>query len=207
MFKHCNSFCIKLIGLVSISFFGACSTPPKVDQNWLAQNCSPISSFSPDSCSVHSNCETVSESICACSHDNGVYHGQLLRGQRHGKGSYTWNDKTVYAGYWLNNNKHCGVESSGNNFHVFQQGSIIDSGGSAQWAEAFAGALIIGTAGYLAGQGGYSGYSSPYSSTDYDWDWDYQPGNGQWICRGIQTGQYAELENCAYDLKDDDRWP
>ena len=42
---------------------------------------------------------------------------------------------------------------------------------------------------------------------DYDWDWDYQPGNRQWVCRGIQTGRYAELSKCAGDAKDDDRWP
>ena len=54
-----------------------------------------------------------------------------------------------------------------------------------------------------AANNGYAGGST----TDYDWDWDYQPANGQWVCRGIQTGRYAELENCAYDLKDDDRWP
>ena len=51
-----------------------------------------------------------------------------------------------------------------------------------------------------------SAYSS-YASSDSDWDWDYQPRNNQWVCRGIQTGQYAELENCAYDAVDDDRWP
>jgi len=45
------------------------------------------------------------------------------------------------------------------------------------------------------------------STKDYDWDWDYQPANSQWVCRGIQTGQYAELENCLYDVQDDDRWP
>jgi hypothetical protein len=50
----------------------------------------------------------------------------------------------------------------------------------------------------------YYGGGSP---TDYDWDWDYQPVNNRWVCRGIQTGQYAELRNCAYDAKDDNRWP
>jgi len=45
------------------------------------------------------------------------------------------------------------------------------------------------------------------NSSDNDWDWDYQPGNNQWVCRGVDTGQYAELENCAYDVIDDDRWP
>lgn len=45
------------------------------------------------------------------------------------------------------------------------------------------------------------------SGYDWDWDWDYQPANGQWVCRGVQTGQYALIGNCAYDLKNDDRWP
>ena len=62
-------------------------------------------------------------------------------------------------------------------------------------------ALVIG----VIAAGGGSG--SGGSVTDYDWDWDYQPSNNQWVCRGIQTGQYSELSNCAYDLQDDDRWP
>ena len=42
---------------------------------------------------------------------------------------------------------------------------------------------------------------------DSDWDWDWQPANATWVCRGITTGQYAELSNCQYDIKDDNRWP
>ena len=42
---------------------------------------------------------------------------------------------------------------------------------------------------------------------DYDWDWDYQPGNRQFVCRGVQTGRYAQSEKCQYDIMDDDRWP
>jgi len=58
-------------------------------------------------------------------------------------------------------------------------------------------------------KGGYGGNGSSLSSqvVDYDWDWDYQPGNGQWACRGIQTGQYASKSNCANDFKNDSRWP
>jgi hypothetical protein len=52
-----------------------------------------------------------------------------------------------------------------------------------------------------------AGNTNNNSSGDYDWDWDYQPANRQWVCRGIQTGRYAELSNCAWDAKDDDRWP
>tara|TARA_Y200000002_G_C22105064_1_gene424336 strand:+ start:243 stop:506 length:264 start_codon:yes stop_codon:yes gene_type:complete len=51
-------------------------------------------------------------------------------------------------------------------------------------------------------EGDYSNQSS-----DYDWDWDFQPGNNQWVCRGVQSGQYAELSNCSNDLMLDDRWP
>jgi hypothetical protein len=42
---------------------------------------------------------------------------------------------------------------------------------------------------------------------DFDYDWDYLPGNNQWRCRGIQTGQFANDNNCLYDKKDDSRWP
>lgn len=47
----------------------------------------------------------------------------------------------------------------------------------------------------------------PSTTVDWDWDWDYQPANGQWVCRGIQTGQYAVPDRCAMDIKDDNRWP
>ena len=47
----------------------------------------------------------------------------------------------------------------------------------------------------------------PSARTDYDWDWDYQPANGQWVCRGIQTGRYATADRCAMDIQDDNRWP
>ena len=56
------------------------------------------------------------------------------------------------------------------------------------------------------GGGGYQPKSSSFR-TDYDYDWDYLPGSGKWACRGIQTGKFAETENCQFDLMDDDRWP
>ena len=60
------------------------------------------------------------------------------------------------------------------------------------------GAILLNEA---AKAGAFSGYGS-----DTDWDWDYLPGSNQWRCRGIQTGQFAPNEKCAYDYKDDDRW-
>ena len=104
----------------------------------------------------------------------------------------------------MDNQRFCGVEDNGNHFIVFKNGVSVEQGSSTAWADAFAAALIIGAAGYAAGQSGYSNYTTP---TDYDWDWDYQPGNGQWVCRGIHTGQYASLDNCQFDIQDDDRWP
>ena len=60
---------------------------------------------------------------------------------------------------------------------------------------------------YVCGQQGGTIYECQTTGADTDWDWDYQPGNNQWACRGIQTGRYATLSKCAYDTKDDDRWP
>jgi hypothetical protein len=45
---------------------------------------------------------------------------------------------------------------------------------------------------------------------DTDWAWDqfhHSTGSLVWSCRGIQTGQFAELERCAGKSKNDDRWP
>lgn len=60
---------------------------------------------------------------------------------------------------------------------------------------------------YVCGQQGMTIYECQSTGPDIDWDWDFQPGNNQWVCRGIQTGQYATLSKCTYDTKDDDRWP
>ena len=50
--------------------------------------------------------------------------------------------------------------------------------------------------------------SAPRSNNgDYDWDWDFQTSNGQFVCRGIQTGRYTALEKCQCYLMDDARWP
>jgi hypothetical protein len=46
-------------------------------------------------------------------------------------------------------------------------------------------------------------------SYDYDWDWDgFYNANGDWVwmCRGIQTGQFATPDNCRGDFKTDYRW-
>lgn len=64
--------------------------------------------------------------------------------------------------------------------------------------------LLLGLA--IIGAAANSGYGGA-PLTDYDWDWDYLPGSGQWRCRGIQTGEFADSINCLYDTKDDDRWP
>ena len=49
-------------------------------------------------------------------------------------------------------------------------------------------------------------YGTPQSVSDVSWDWDYLS-NGQWRCRGIQTGQFSDDEYCANEFVDDDRWP
>lgn len=54
------------------------------------------------------------------------------------------------------------------------------------------------------------GGGSGYAPTDYDWAWDefYNQYNQLvWSCRGMQTGQFAELDKCAYKVKIDSTWP
>lgn len=49
-----------------------------------------------------------------------------------------------------------------------------------------------------------------YSATDTDWDWDefyVSGGQSVWMCRGVQSGEYAADRQCALKLKTDLRWP
>lgn len=46
--------------------------------------------------------------------------------------------------------------------------------------------------------------------TDYEWDWDgfyNEYSQLVWACRGVQTGQFAFEERCAFKVKTDYRWP
>ena len=58
--------------------------------------------------------------------------------------------------------------------------------------------------------GGGGGTSNQPSATDYLWEWDefynehYQL---VWTCRGVQTGQFADLGRCNGKFKSDWKWP
>lgn len=81
------------------------------------------------------------------------------------------------------------------------------------WKKVAVGAAVVGVvaAALYASRnsnGGGAGYTAPV--TDYDWAWDFQRApNGltMWVCRGMQTGQYAEKAHCAYKPMIDTQWP
>lgn len=75
-------------------------------------------------------------------------------------------------------------------------------------------ALLLGAAVYAAarggaGGGGSSGGSSAGGGQDTDWDWDeFLDGEQRsvWVCRGVQTGQFAYQQSCAAKPQIDFRW-
>jgi len=73
------------------------------------------------------------------------------------------------------------------------------------------GLLAIGALAYAAGRdtGSGAGYA-PVQLADYDWAWDLQRGaygGTVWVCRGRQSGQYADQGRCAYKYQSDNTWP
>ncbi len=49
-----------------------------------------------------------------------------------------------------------------------------------------------------------------YNAADQEWDWDGFYNEYRqivWACRGVQTGQFAFDERCAFKTKTDYRWP
>ena len=70
------------------------------------------------------------------------------------------------------------------------------------------GAALIAAAASGGGGGYGSGGYTPVS--DYQWDWDQFYGSaGQlvWVCRGVQTAQFADLWRCSGKTQSDFRWP
>lgn len=74
----------------------------------------------------------------------------------------------------------------------------------AKW-QAFSDGLVAGAAAYSAG---YNSARQPVAQ-DWDWDWDqfYYNGALVWVCRGVQTAQFAHTDRCAYRAQTDWRWP
>lgn len=83
-----------------------------------------------------------------------------------------------------------------------------------QWGKILAGIAIVGVVAAAAADGGGGGYSgsgyNSYSPQDYSYSWDDQNDfytGRRWVCRGEQTGKYADLYKCNGKLKVDSRWP
>lgn len=87
-----------------------------------------------------------------------------------------------------------------------------------QWGKILLGVAAVGLVAAAASSGEASGSqtSNLYgtaSAKDVSYSWDEQPapyGSGtgrQWVCRGEQTGRYADLSLCAFKIKVDTRWP
>lgn len=190
----------------------SCTTTSIVDGNWLNNNCPSFTPFVADNCESLANCATYSDTICMCAIENNEwYTGEFKSGERHGFGKYEWSNGSSYMGYWSNGKKACGIENNSNSdYFVFRDGEIVDSGNNISDGLAVGlTVIIIAGVAYAISESGGSGSSNGFknSRTDTDWDWDWQPGSNSWACRGINTGQYAELVKCRFDAKDDDRWP
>lgn len=83
-----------------------------------------------------------------------------------------------------------------------------------QWGKILLGVAAVGAIAAVAassnGGGGGQGSSFYGSDVDVTFSWDEQPngyGGRQWVCRGEETGRYAELWRCAGKAKIDYRWP
>lgn len=205
-----NTLAILMIPILVLS---GCSsvTLKEVDQDWVTANCD-LSVWVDDkdnSCLDLPHCSELPNQKVQCQSDEDTYIGYCLNGKKHGEGeTFKQNDDgSSFKGVYNYGSSYCGIWSDGDAYTVFDRGIAIKRGSASRdKRNKILGVVAIVAAGaYLASQSGGGG--GGYSPTDSDWDWDYQPSNGQWVCRGIQTGQYSQLSNCAYDLKDDDRWP
>ena len=186
------------LALVILLVNASCTTTPVIDRSWISSNC---------------------QSVGLVRSDNGIQHqfsngdtwaGPVLNGKLHGLGKYRWaKDDSTFTGEFNQGSQWCGVEVRGSNFIVYRNGKGEHGKAGVDWGTVAAAILVVGVVGAAAAAASSGGgYAAPQQ--DYDWDWDAFYNQNyilQWRCRGVQTGQFAADSNCAYDLKDDDRWP
>lgn len=76
-------------------------------------------------------------------------------------------------------------------------------------AAGLAGLALLGAAA-AGGSRGLGALGQGMQGTDYDWAWDqFRNDYGQlvWGCRGVQTGQFADLSRCSAKPRADYMWP
>ena len=193
---------VSIATLIFTTLVSGCTSIANINVDWLKRNCPSFPVFYAESCEAYSNCLKSSPTACLCEFDNGTYGGEFRNGKFHGFGGYDWKSGNSFLGHWINGNKSCGIESnSKSDYWVYKNGKVIRSGNNITNG---IGAILVAGAVYAIADSNNGGGAKRYDS---DWDWDWQPANATWVCRGITTGQYAELSNCQYDIKDDNRWP
>ena len=172
----------------------------KVDATWIGSTCQSIPYSERTPCSQYSNCNNQASGVCRCTWDEGA---------------------SVFIGNFKNDAKWCGVYKGVVGSYLVTNGKLTEQQLGVNWGDTAL--LIIGVAAAAAlideaadSGGGYPSSSSstdnddyPLSVIDSDWDWDgfWNSGTYVWMCRGIQTGRFAPNEKCAFDYKDDSRWP
>lgn len=85
-----------------------------------------------------------------------------------------------------------------------QAQAVAESNRAQQWNNVLASAAVLLQA------SGPQQYNAAPRSRDYSWAWDQQAagyGTTQWVCRGMQTGQYADQSLCANKIRMDTTWP
>jgi len=73
---------------------------------------------------------------------------------------------------------------------------------------AVAGVVALAAAASRGGGGGGASAYGPTNDTDWAWDEFYNERYQLvWMCRGKQTGQFADAQRCAYKPQNDFTWP
>lgn len=79
------------------------------------------------------------ERYTCMNYENGEsYHGQMLKGLKHGQGVYTWQDGTVYIGYWHHDQEHGYGEklySNGDVYRGYWRYGAFDNQGVYCWQD------------------------------------------------------------------------
>ena len=176
--------------------------------------------------SPHANRLDVAYGSTATTNDERAKMEQIIR-QNTSKGITDWDASAGSYFFWrsrpyglLTKNQLCkdmkkSRKTASPNYSIYlaelSTRGLTEKQCAVQWGKILLAVGAVAVVAAAVSDGGGGGSYSAANTEDVTFRWDEQPedfGRGRrWVCRGEQTGQYAETTRCAGTIKTDTRWP
>jgi hypothetical protein len=176
--------------------------------------------------SPHANRLDVAYGSAATTYDQRAKMDQIIR-QNTSKGITNWDAAAGSYFFWrdrpfglLSKNQLCkdmkkSRKTASPNYSIYlaelSTRGLTEKQCAVQWGKILLAVGAVAVVAAVVSDDSGGGTYGAARTEDVTFHWDEQPGDfgvgRRWVCRGEQTGQYAETTRCAGTIQADTRWP